>query len=323
MTSPNVAALATVWSAPNYIGEIYRIGATKTPFLNMIGGLQGGQVALVQAMQFPVAQPWNLNAAAQPAITETASLTAATYLNTYVRGVDVNTCQIFEYAISASYAKQSVTGVVMADATTAQVALAGPQPVQNEMDWQATATLQQAAVDIEMSFLQGAYQQATSASVAAKTRGLIEAAQTNKVNASSAYLTKALMDQMFRTMAANGAIFQNVVLFANAFQKQKLTAIYGYAPEDRNVGGTNIKQIETDFGMVGVVWAPMMAVSVVLAAELAVCRPVFCPVPGKGVLFRDRLAKTGAADSEMIYGQVGLDHGPEEYHGQIYGLLYT
>lgn len=321
MTAPNVAALAGVWNCPNYIGEIYRIGANKTPFLNMIGGLQGGQIALVQAFQFPVAQPWNLNAAAQPAITETDSLTASTYLNTYVRGVDVNTCQIFEYAISASYAKQSVTGVIMADATTTQVALAGPQPVQNEMDWQATATLQQAAVDIEYSFLVGVYAQSTAVSVAAKTRGMTAAAQTNKVNASSTYLSKALMDQMFRTMAGNGAIFQNVVLFANAFQKQKLTSIYGYAPEDRNIGGMNIKQIETDFGMVGVVWAPYMTTTIVLAAELSVCRPVYCPVPGKGVLFRDTLAKTGAADSEMIYGQIGLDHGPEEYHGQVYGLL--
>jgi hypothetical protein len=319
MTSPNVAAIADSWACPNYVGEIYRIGANKTPFLNMIGGLQGSQVALVQAFQFPVAQPWNLNAAAQPAITETASLTASSFLNTYVRSQDINTCQIFQYTISASYAKQSTTGVIMAD-TNYQASLTGPQPVANEMDFQAAATLQQAAVDIELTFLTGLYVLATGVSVAAKSRGMTVAAQTNKVNASSTYLSKALCDQMFRTMAGNGAPFNNLVLFANAFQKQKLTSIYGYAPEDRNIGGTNIKQIETDFGMVGVVWAPYLTTTIVLAAELSVCKPVFCPVPGKGVLFRDALSKVGAADTEMIYGQVGLDHGPEEYHGQIYGL---
>jgi hypothetical protein len=35
---------ATVWNCPNYTGELYLIGANQTPFLNLIGGLQGGMV---------------------------------------------------------------------------------------------------------------------------------------------------------------------------------------------------------------------------------------------------------------------------------------
>jgi hypothetical protein len=284
----------------------------------MIGGLQGGAIATVQAFEFPVAQPWSLETAAQPAITETASLTASTYLKSYVRGQDVNTVQIFEKTISASYAKQSVTGTVYVSG--AGNVMLGPQPVGNEMDWQAAATLQQVAVDIEYTFLQGTYQQATSAAVAAKSRGMVSACTTNTVAAGTAPLTKDLCDQLFRTMAGNGSLFQNAVIFVNAFQKQKLTNIYGYAPDDRNVGGVNIKQIEMDFGMLGIVWAPFMPTDTMLVAELSVCKPVFCPVPNKGVLFRDVLSKTGAADTEMIYGQIGLDHGPEEYHGTITGL---
>ncbi len=317
----NVAAAATQWNVPNYVGELYLIGANKTPFLNMIGGLTGGAIATVQAFDFPVAQPWSLETAAQPAITETASLTASSYLKSYVRGQDVNTVQIFEKTISASYAKQSISGAIYVSG--AGNVMLGPQPVGSEMDWQAAATLQQVAVDVEYTFLQGSYQKSTDASTAAKSRGMLEACTTNTVAAGSAYLSKALCDQLFRTMAANGALFQNAVIFVNAFQKQKLSNIYGYAPEDRNVGGVNIKQIETDFGMLGIVWAPFMTVSVMLVAELSVCKPVFCPVPTKGVLFRDTLSKTGAADSEMIYGQIGLDHGPEEYHGTLTGLLYS
>lgn len=314
----NVNAAATVWNAPNYVGELYLIGANQTPFLTMMGGLQGGNIATVQAFQFPVAQPWALEAASQPAITETASLTAPTAW-TYVRGEDVNTVQIFQKTVSASYAKQSVTGVVTADATTGK-AMLGTQPVQNEMDWQAAATLKQIAVDVEYTFFQGAYQQATAANVAAKTRGIIAATVTNAVNASSAALTKEMIDTLLRAMASNGAVFVNPVIFVNALQKQRLTAIYGYAPEDRNVGGLNIKQIETDFAILGVVWAPQCTTSVLQIVDMAFVRPVFCPVPEKGVLFREPLAKSGASDTEQIYGQIGLDYGPEEYHGKVYGL---
>ena len=59
-------------------------------------------------------------------------------------------------------------------------------------------------------------------------------------------------------MAAAGSVFVNPVVFVNAFQKQKISDIYGYAPESRNVGGLNIQQIETDFAQLGIVWAPRM-----------------------------------------------------------------
>ena len=60
-------------------------------------------------------------------------------------------------------------------------------------------------------------------------------------------------------------------------RKQAITDLYGYAPESRNVGGLNIKQIETDFGMVGVVFDPFMPTDEIYLAEMSVCRP--CSVP--------------------------------------------
>jgi hypothetical protein len=314
----NTNAAATVWNCPNYTGELYLIGANQTPFLNMIGGLQGGNIRTVSDFQYPLAQPWALEAASQPAITETASLTAPNPW-TYVRSQDVNTCQIWQRQVSVSYAKQSVTGQVTADGTTGLVML-DQQPVQNELDFQITAHMRQIALDVDYTFLNGAYQQATSAAVAAKTRGIITGATTNTVAAGTAALDKALIDQLLRTMAANGAEFINPVIFVNAFQKQQISNIYGYAPEDRNVGGYNIKQIETDFAVLGIVWAPNVPAATLLVADLAFCAPVFLPVPNKGVLFYEELSKTGASEKGQIYGQLGLDYGPEEYHGTITGL---
>jgi hypothetical protein len=310
---------ATVWNCPNYTGELFLIGANQTPFLNMIGGLQGGSIRTVGDFQFPLAQPYALEAASQPAITETQSLTAPDPW-TYVRSQDVNTAQIWQRQVSVSYAKQSVTGQVVADPTTGLVDINDVQPVQNERDFQIGAHMRQLSVNIDYTFLNGQYQQATNSATAAKTRGVITAVSTNSVNATGAALSKDIVDQLLRTMATNGAEFINPVIFVNAFQKQKLTNIYGYAPQDRNIGGMNIKQIETDFAILGIVWAPNVPAATLLIADLAVCAPVFLPVPEKGVLFYEELSKTGASEKGQIYGQIGLDYGPEEYHGKIINL---
>lgn len=315
----NANATATSWNCPNYTGELFLIGANQTPFLNMIGGLQGSMIRTVGDFQFSLAQPWALESAAQPAVTETASLTAPNPW-TYVRAQDVNTVQIFHRAVTISYAKQSVAGQITADSTTNLADQTDNQPVQNEKDFQIAAHMRQIAVNTEYTFLNGTYQQATSAGVAAKCRGVITACTTNTVAAAAAALTKGMIDQLLRTMAGNGAEFVNPVIFCNAFQKQKLSDIYGYAPQDRNIGGYNINQIETDFAILGVVWAPHVPAATLLIADLSVCSPVFLPVPEKGVLFYEELSKTGAAEKGQIYGQIGLDYGPEEYHGTITNL---
>lgn len=315
----NTNAVGTSWNCPNYTGELFLIGANQTPFLNMIGGLQGTSVRLVSAFEFPLAQPWALEAASQPAITETASLTAPTPW-TYVRGQDTNTVQIFQRSVTISYAKQSVVGSIVADATTGLVDKTQDQPVQNEKNFQIAANLRQISVNADYTFLNGAYQKATSAGVAAKSRGIITACSTNTVDANSAALSRTLFNSLVAEMASNGAEFRNPVIFCNAFQKQKITEIYGYAPADRNIGGMDIKQIETDFAMFGVVWAPNVPTSTLLVADLAVCHPVFLPVPDKGTLFYEELAKTGASEKGELYGQMGLDYGPEEFHGKITSL---
>lgn len=291
----NVSAAATVWNCPNYTGELYLIGANKTPFLNMIGGLAGTGVRTVGDFQYPLAQPWSLEAPAQPNISETASLTAPTAL-TYVRGQDVNTCQIWQRRVSVSYAKQSVAGQVTADANTGLIDIGDNQPVANEKDFQINAHMRQIAVDVDYTFLNGIYTQSLNAGQAARTRGIITGAVTNTVDASAATLDKPLIDQLLRTMAGNGSEFLNPVIFCGAYQKQRFSSIYGYAPEDRNVGGVNIKQIETDFAILGIIWAPNVPAGSLLIADVAFCSPVFLPVPEKGVLFYEELSKTGASE---------------------------
>jgi len=312
----NAAAAATVWNCPNYLGEVFQIGVqgNSTPFLSMMGGLAGGQVLQTSSFQFPTAQPWSLEAAAQPAITETASLTAPTP-TTYVRGQDTNTVQIFQEQVSVSYAKQSVVGEISG------LSIEGQNVVRNEKDFQIMANLLQIAKDANYSFLNGTYQAATDAGTAAKTRGILTATTTNAVTAGTADISKALMDELFVTMAGGGSQFVQPVIFASALDVQRLSVLYGFAPQDRSVGGVNVETIIAPLvGRVSVVWDANVPAGSLLCADMSVCKPVVLAVPEKGVLFYEELSKTGASEKGQIYGQMGIDYGPEEFHGKITGL---
>ena len=304
-------AIAYVQDNPNYLGELYLIGANQTPFLTMAGGLNGGKTTT--RMLFPVAQPWELSSASQDTQSESTAASAGT-ADTISRAQDTNTCQIMKLDVGVTFAKQSSIGEISG------VAIAGqPQPVTDEFTFQKMGKLRQMAINIEYSFLQGTFLTPSAKTTNQTTRGICEACSTNTVAAGSVTLTKALLDELLRTMAGNGSIFMNPVIFVNAFQKQKLSDIYGYAPSDRNIGGVNIKQIETDFANLGVVYAPQMATSTLLVADMQFCSPVFMPYEGQMLYWQDT-AISAAAKGGFWYTQVGLDYGPEEYHGTITGL---
>ena len=57
-----------------------------------------------------------------------------------------------------------------------------------------------------------------------------------------------------------------------------------------------------------------------LLLDLDVIRPVNQPVPGKGNFFLEPLAKVGAGEKYQLFGQIGLDHGPEWFHGKFTGI---
>jgi hypothetical protein len=297
----------------NHLGQLFMVGASQTPFLNMIGGINGAKTC--KSFTFPVAQPYNLASASQPAITEADSVTGQTP-TTVVRGQDFNTVQIFQAAYAVSYAKQSAYGEV---GVVSGLSVLGDQPVVDEMAFQREAALEQVALDMEYSFLQGTYQLGSSVSTAAKTRGLKNAITTSTVAGSSGLLTKAMIDETLREMVAAGAKFKNMVILANAYQKQQITNIFGYVPAERNIGGLNIKQVETDFAMFGVVWCPHMPTDEIYLVDLSVCSPMILPVKGQAIIVEDK-AYIGAAEGGQVYIQAGLDYGAEEYHGSITGL---
>lgn len=315
---PIVNGTGNTWNLPNYAGELFTASPTKTPFLSMIGGLTGGM--RTENDEFATGVLYEFPDAAQPSISETASETApaATALS---RAQETNVTQIFQETITLTYAKQANRGKLSGLNTANQSA----NPA-NELDWQIARKLEKIARDVEYTFLNGSYQKADSAAVPNKTRGMFElCASGTTIDAGSAEISIDLLKALYKAMAEAGAAFDNMVLLTNAYQKQAITALYekqlGYnQPASRNVAGMNITEIETDFFKMGVAYDPFVPADSILIADIGNIAPVFQDVPGKGVLFLEDLAKTGAADKKQIYGQIGLAHGPAFLHGSITGL---
>ena len=315
-----VSGTGTVWNLPNYAGELFTADPTQTPFLSMIGGLTGGKQT--NNFEFPTGVLYDLPAAAQPGISETASETAPAATE-IARAQETNVTQIHQEALSLTYAKESNMGRLSGLNTAG--ATANPA---DEKAWQIQQKLKKIARDVEYSFLNGTYAKATAANEANQTRGMIEltkSATGTNTDASGATLTKAMLNSLYKDMADAGASFGNMVLFTGSKYKQVISDIYtalpgANLPDTRSVGGYNIEQVITDFFQLGIVWDPFMPQDTILIADLSVIAPVFQPVPGKGNFFVEELAKTGAADKYQLYGQIGLAHGPAFMHGCIYGL---
>jgi hypothetical protein len=306
-----VSGLGDSYDLPNYVGELFNVTPNDTPFLSAIGGMTGGKS--VTSKQFTW-QTVDNAAAAQTAVVEGADPVYAERTRSEV----TNVTQIMQYGVNVSYTKQAATGNLSGES------IIGNQPVQDELAFQLDMAMKRAARDIEFSFLQGTYVADTDISTARKTRGLLEAISTNEVAAAAAALDQAKVEDALKQMADSGAPFEMPVIMANSFQKQKLSSIYSsalaLAPRDRNIGGVNITTIETDFGEVGIVYDRHLPADDVIIVDLAFCKPVFLDIPGKGHFFVEPLAQSGAAYKFQVYGEIGLEYGPEQFHAKITNL---
>lgn len=305
-------ATATSFTVLNYAGLLYTKSNKRTPILNSIGAPK-----YTDHVEFPVSLEYSLGSASQPAISETASLTAPTPTSV-TRTQAKNVCQIFHEAVSVSYAKASNMGTM----SGINIARDNPNPA-SELDFQIARRMEKIANDIEYTFTKGVYNLATTDATINKSKGLLNAVSTNAGTYSSGTgWTKANLISMFKSIYDNGGNVDDLILLLSSTDKVKLTGLYegatGYLmPTSRTIGGANIIELVTDFGNVDVVVSPNLSAGEILAYNPKVCAPVEMNVPDKGNFFYEPLAKSGAAESGQIFGQIGLDFGPEWFHGKL------
>lgn len=318
----NVSGTGTLWNLPNYAGQLFTPSKVRTPFLDTITNAMD-----VSSPEFAMSSRYDMEAASQPAITETASLTAPT-ATSYVRSNEKNVCQIYQRQVYLSYAKMSDSQrLKRVEVGTSGFAYdeAGSNPVDNELAFQIATNMDQIKMDMEYTFLNGVYQLATDAGTAFKTRGLITGSTVNTVPAGGATITKAIMDSLFKEMADNGAFDQagSFTIMCNSFNKQQLSDIYTYVPQDRSVGGSNIERIVTDFGEMEIKYVPRVPADTIVVVNTQANSVVFNPVAGKpvneGRVILEPLAKTGAGEKYQLYVNAGIDYGSAYMHGTVTG----
>ncbi|MFH8619168.1 DUF5309 family protein [Streptomyces sp. NPDC017979] len=140
-------------------------------------------------------------------------------------------------------------------------------------------------------------------------------------------LTTDHVSDLLQMVYDNGGISEQgtATLVVNSSQRRALTkafaSAYGqYHETSRTVGGVAVDTIVTDFGTLNVMMDRHLPQDTITVASLEMCRPVFLNVPGKGTLFEEPLAKTGASDEVQLYGETGLEYGNERAHGVLTGL---
>ena len=301
------------FACPNYSGLLYNKANTETPFLNMISG----NVKYTNSVEFVCGQYYTSEEGEIPEISETASLTApeATFVT---RNQMSNVTQIFMESVSISYAKQSNMGTLSGINIDGQYA--NPQ---NELDFQTTQKMNKIKRSIEKTFIQGKYNKAKNDTEVNKTRGMVEAITTNVIEANSKVLDLWLVNEAVAGIKNNGGDISNLVVLVNT---NNLLQLNGNAIEMgmpvgdsyMSIYGIQVRDLILPIGTtVKIGLGAFIPEGTALIINHSVCGPVEQPVPSKGNFFRELLAKTGAGETHQIFGQIGLDHGPEWYHAKI------
>jgi hypothetical protein len=288
----------------------------------MMGGLNGANVKIAKDWRFALNSQYSLQSASTPSITEAVAAAAGTP-TTYDKSQDYNCCQIFRQPIAVTYAAQSATSYLSG------LPIAGEEPsTPDPLEFQIMANMEQLALDADYAFINATKHVSTGNTDAWQTGGILSSVTTNVVNADVGYsddvLSTDMIDAAMVLLAdTSKAPMKDLWVLCNAGTKKKLSNLYGNTPftaPGTTIGGQAIDTIITDFAPLKLMYEPQMPAGYLAIVDMAYINMVVLPVPGKGYVFYEQLAKTGAAETGQIYAQLGLGYTAEEYHAVVRGF---
>ena len=329
-STPVSVAPATTYELPNFVGELFSLIPAQTPLLSMSGGLTGGKSVASKEFTWQVEDnvaAWDGSTITQA---DAVAIEGATVAGTAIIRQEVkNVLEIHQEVVNISYTKQAAVGQLGAGGagTGAQYAInaapiLGNQPVQGEVPHQLALKINKIARDVEMSMLSGVYDYPADNVTPRAMRGVLTAIDTHDTAFGTDLRTtfNVMLAGMYEVEATIAPLI-NPVIFLNGTSKTQLSIEYtnnlGLADRSRTIGGVNVETIVTDFGTFGVVLDRYMPVGEIALLDMSVISPCFLPIPGKGHFFTEPLAKLGAYDNAQIYGEIGLEYGPEQFHGKF------
>lgn len=307
--------LAMSGNTPNYSGMLFNKGNTKTPFSTMIGAHR----KTTNHTEFVTGQEYETAEGSQPEISEAESLTAPD-ASVVKREQKTNVTQIFQESVGISYGKMSNMG------TLSGINVAGQQanPISEE-DFQVAAKMAKIGQDIEYTFLNGVYQKSTGDNVPNKSRGLLTAIESNIVDADGKMLSFMLLCEAIKCIDDSNGDTTNLVVGLDSTGRLQLNADAAangltIVSAGRDINGIAVDQVLTPLGTVYLKTLKYLPTGTVALFDPSIMAPVEQIVPGKGNFFLEELAKVGAGTKKQIFGQIGLDHGPEWYSAKITNL---
>lgn len=302
-------------NTPNFSGMLFNKGNTKTPFSTMIGAHR----KFTNHTEFVTGQEYETAEGSQPNISEAESLTAPD-ASVLKREQKTNVTQIFQESVGISYGKMSNMG------TLSGINVAGQQanPVSEE-DFQIAAKMAKIGQDIEYTFLNGKYQKSTGDNVPNKSRGLLNAIKSNIVDADGKMLSFMLLCEAMKCIDDSNGDTTNLVVGLDSTGRLQLNADAAangltIVSAGRDINGIAVDQVLTPLGTVYLKTLKYLPTGTVALFDPSIMAPVEQIVPGKGNFFLEELAKVGAGTKKQIFGQIGLDHGPEWYSAKITNL---
>jgi len=325
-TVPVSQSPATTYDLPNFVGELFSLVPAQTPLLNMIGGLTGGKSVVTKE------HVWQVEDNEAAAINNVALEGDDPTDKSIIRQEITNVVEIHQESVNISYSKQAAVGQLGPQAAGSPfpgepaAPILGTQPVQSEVSHQLELKINKVARDVERSMLNGVFQLPSDNVTERQMAGVLTAIETHTVVYASSIRESlnGMLAGMYEDEMAVAPLI-NPVLFMNGTVKTWLSMEYtnnlGLADRSRVIGGVNVETIVTDFGTFGVVLDRYMPLDEIALIDVSALTPVFLPIPGKGHFFTEPLAKTGAYDRVQLYGEIGLEYGPEQYHGLITGIL--
>ena len=309
---------ATSFATPNYSGLLFAKGRVETPFSTMIGANR----KFVNHTEFSIGVEYNVGEGEIPNISEKDTLTFPE-AKVVTRGQKTNVTQLFMDAFAVGDVKTGNMGTL----SGINVANQQANPM-NEMDFQAGICMQRIAKSVEKTLIQGTYNKATKDDEVNKTRGMVQAIETNICDLGGKPLSIWDVADMLVQIRAQGGSTQGLVLWCDSvtkfqFSSEAAANNYNVYNSHHNVHGLNITRIETPAGDVDLYVGEYLPVGTALLLNFSVIAPVEQIIPGKGNFYLEEVPKSGFGTKYALLGQIGLDHGPEWMHGKFTNIQTT
>jgi hypothetical protein len=329
IASPNPISVSEI---NNFTGELFKVGARRTPLLSMVGGLSGGKL-----LNSPVFQTQQVDTPTVNSYTAVAEGGTPTYFGRS-RSSQIDTLSIFNQGVKLTYSALASTGYLNSQAMgTGTAAFEGTNPVQDELAFQMEELLSKIAREVEYTFFNSSFNDGTDGNPRAM-RGLLTHLDNDVTvfhdtdgngDGDPQDIDYNVVATALKEMYDNGAPMQNPVLFVrpqtaldlNLNLAKNGSNQMAILPRDRNVAGINIDTLVTPFGNIGLVVNEFVSAENAFILDLGYLDVCFLNIPGKGGVFvEDTDNDDAAAISKRVYMEIGLDKGPKEYHCKIYGV---